>query len=194
MISYLYNALYNSMFAHANEIVPGLWLADYTVALDSKFIESNNIGVVVNCTPTKPFIQEQVTSNLDIIRLPVYDSQLQRDILLMEHYFNIAIPYIQKQYFTEGKNIIVHCVAGKQRSAILVAAVLYDSINKGHTSFRTMNINRILGDSCVNLKSTSSRRVLEKAVFSHIVKQRPQAFTYGYKINFIGAFRRYFRL
>ena len=42
----------------------------------------------------------------------------------MQDYFKIIIPLLLKKYITEKRNILIHCQAGKQRSAILTAVLL----------------------------------------------------------------------
>ncbi len=185
MFTFIYNAVYHTLFSHANEILPGLWLGDYTSALDSTFIDDNKIDVVVNCTPDKPFISElQASRPIETVRLTVYDSLLERDFILMEDYFKFIIPFLIQRYVKEQKNILIHCHAGKQRSGIVVAAFLYKLI-----------ITEYLSPQAINLTyATCSKEQLASNIVSYMLTKRPQVFTYGFRINFIRSFRRFFGL
>lgn len=188
----IYRNIYNTLFVSANLIIPHIWLGNIYAAHDYDFIIQNNIDIIINCTADYPFISHDnlKSSNVDnilidnlsnrkisLIRIPVYDSLLEKDIILMEQYFKIIIPYICHAY-TNKKNILIHCYAGKQRSAIVVAAFLYAMYLQGLPGFQGVNFD------FSNYKK----------VFKYIVNKRPQAFTYGMKINFLRTFKRFFNL
>lgn len=178
--------IYNTFFVNANEILPGLWLGNAKAALDNNFLIDNNIDIIVNCTTDIPFINEtQIETSYDDIidsssvktktiniRIPVNDSLLEKDILLMQHYLTVLLPELL-EYYNSDKKIFVHCYAGKQRSAIVIASLLF--------SLRVSE-----------LSDTLSKEEIAKDVFKFIISKRPQAFTYGLKINFIKTFNRLF--
>lgn len=184
--------IYNVLFVNANEILPGLWLGNAKSAHDTSFLTENNINVVVNCTQDIPFLTD--VQSIDItkdsyddivesthikiphlknIRIPVNDSLLEKDILLMQHYLTVLLPQIL-DYYNSGKKILIHCYAGKQRSAIVVAALLY--------TIRSINMVEL------------SKKELADDVFKFIVSRRPQAFTFGIRINFLKTFNRMFEI
>jgi protein-tyrosine phosphatase len=77
----------------------------------------------LNCTATIPnhFADNQ---NLQYLRLPVHDTATKRDVGRFLRYLPVACEFIYKVRVLEGRPILVHCHAGKQRSAAVVAAFL----------------------------------------------------------------------
>lgn len=106
-------------YKNAHEIIPGLWLGNMMASMDEDFIRRNHITVVFNCTKNLPF-----SPSIPIkYRVPVDDNLQEEEIRNMELWsgeiaYKIIAEYIQ------GKHILVHCAAGKQRSAASVAFML----------------------------------------------------------------------
>ena len=154
-----------------------LFLGNAKSALDYKFILENDINFIVNCTVDTPYIVDIIErnklpfKNLQTVRIPVYDSLLPHDIEKMERYLHSAIPLIIQKLIKEKKNVLIHCHAGKQRSACVVAALLYYLVDKN-----ILNISKI--------PFNKNKSKLMKSIIKYIIKQRAQAFTYGYRINF----------
>ena len=165
-----------------------LWLGNVKSALDLNFLVDNNIEVVVNCSPDIPYIYEILDPehlckqnknycglrNLETFRIPVYDSLLPHDIYLMEQYFPLILPFLIQKLIKEKKNVLIHCHAGKQRSAVVVAALLY-----------------ILKD-CSNDPKGKKKCMLD--VINYIRIRRPQAFSFGLRINFQTSLENYFKI
>ena len=84
MLYYIYNILYDFIYTDisVNEIIPGLWLGNSKAALDINFLKQNKIDLIINCTPNIPFISNNI--NIETYRIPVNDSLLERDFILME--------------------------------------------------------------------------------------------------------------
>jgi len=103
----------------ANEIIPRLWLGDRESSLDEHFIRQNNIQVVFNCSKDLPF------SHLIPIqyRVPVDDNLQEDEIRNMELWSSEISLKLMKEYL-QGRTILVHCYAGRQRSAASVAFML----------------------------------------------------------------------
>jgi hypothetical protein len=103
----------------ANEIIPGLWLGNVKASMDEDFIKSNNIQVVFNCTKNLPF-----SPNIPIkYRIPVDDNLEEEEIRNMELWSSeIAFRIISE--YKNNRKILVHCMAGMQRSAASVAFML----------------------------------------------------------------------
>jgi predicted ATP-dependent Lon-type protease len=104
---------------NADEIIPRIWLGNVRASTDQDFIKKNNIQVVFNCTKDLPF------SPLIPIkyRVPVDDNLREEEIRNLE----LWSPEITHKLVTEyrkGNNILVHCMAGMQRSAACVAFLL----------------------------------------------------------------------
>lgn len=181
MFQYLYDLAMN-LYNDADEIIPNLWLGNHRSALNIDFLKKNNINLIINCTPNKSFIKKYLLE-LETYRIPVNDSLLEKDFLLMQRYFQIVIPLLLRKYTIEKKNILVHCHMGKQRSAIVVAALLkvlldYNYIELKH--FVKGNIN--------------DKKKQFDYICNYIVLKRPQAFTFGYRINFKHTFYRFFNI
>lgn len=198
----MFNVLHNTMMENANLIIPkieskcgSLWLGNYKAILDLDFLVNNNISVVINCTADIPYIYEVLNTEelvslkqLETFRIPVQDSLLEYDIKLMEEYFHIALPFILKKLIKEKKNVIINCYMGRQRSSINVALILYVLIFNDILSPETengengpSNIYPILNE--LPLKTTNKPKLMRN-IIKYIIKKRPQAFSWGYRVNF----------
>jgi hypothetical protein len=176
---------------NANLIIPetslsgSLWLGNYKSALEPDFFLKNNISVVVNCSVDLPYIYDVIDVNsyglskLETFRIPVYDSLLDHDIYIMEQYFHTVIPFIIKKLLKEHKNILVHCRAGAQRSAIVTAAVLFVLVDNNLIEFK-------------NLQKDNDKSTLIKNTIKYILRKRPRAFSYGFRVNFKKSIESFF--
>lgn len=104
------------------EILPNIWIGSHKDALNNKFIKNNHIQVIINCTKTIPFSKLQ---NIKKIRIPVNDSLKDEDIELLYQYFD-KTNKILNQTFSSLTPVLVHCYAGKQRSATVIAAFIME--------------------------------------------------------------------
>ena len=103
----------------AHLILPRLWLGNARASTNEQFIKENNITVVFNCTkdlPFSPIIPVQY-------RIPVDDNLEEQEIRNME-LWSQEIAYKMIGEYINGKTILVHCMAGIQRSATSVAFFL----------------------------------------------------------------------
>lgn len=108
-----------SAYNHAHEILRGLWLGNVKASTDLDFIRQNNIQVVFNCTKTLPF-----SSAIPIqYRVPVDDNLEEDEIRNMELWSTELVYRILAEY-RAGHNILIHCMAGMQRSAAAMAMTL----------------------------------------------------------------------
>lgn len=106
-------------FEDANEIIPRLWLGNARASMDEQFIQKNGIQVVFNCTKNLPF-----SPIIPIkYRIPVDDNLEEAEIRNMELWSSEISFKIMSEY-VDGKVILVHCMAGIQRSAASVAFFL----------------------------------------------------------------------
>ena len=104
---------------NANEIIPGLWLGNAKASMDDHFIHRNNIQVVFNCTKNLPFNPMIPVK----YRIPVDDNLEEEEIRNMELWSGEIAFKIMAEY-KEGNVILVHCMAGMQRSAASVAMMM----------------------------------------------------------------------
>jgi len=103
----------------ADLIIPGLWLGNGKASMNEEFLKKNNITVVFNCTKNLPFH----SSIKRRYRVPV-DDNLQPDEIRNLELWSYEIVYKIKKEYNKGRNILVHCYAGMQRSAASVAMYL----------------------------------------------------------------------
>lgn len=100
------------------EIIPNLYLSSYhsIVLLPNTFI--------VNCTKNLDMIND------DNIRIDVDDDMNDNSINNMYLVLDIIVNIIDEK-IKDNKNVIVHCLAGQQRSPTIIAAYLMSK--KGYT-------------------------------------------------------------
>jgi protein tyrosine/serine phosphatase len=206
MLYYLYNTLYEfttsfiNTKTSVNRILPNLWLGNYKSALDIDFLLDNKIDMIVNCTSNIPTIHEVINNklkkqkynninsfdlcsihNIETFRIPVNDSLLEKDFIIMENYFKIIVPLLLRKYTVENKKILIHCHAGKQRSCIVVAALI-----KVLLDHKYVELNEIPQSNC--------QLTQFKNICNYIRTKRPQVFTYGFRINFESSYKNYFNI
>ena len=99
-----------------NEIEKNLWLGDYRSATDNKFIEDNNIKCVINLSKDLNFTDLEI----DKYRVPIHDNRSREsDLGMIEHFDSVYDK--MKYYIDNDQGVLVHCRAGMQRSATVVA-------------------------------------------------------------------------
>lgn len=103
----------------ANEILPGIWLGSVKAATDGNWLSNHRIQCVFNCTkdlPYHPLIKRQY-------RIPVDDNLEMKEIRNLELWsFEIVYKIIEE--YRSGQPILIHCMAGMQRSAACMAMLL----------------------------------------------------------------------
>lgn len=175
-MDFIYNLL--NLTNKESLIIPRLYLSDYHKAISDNFINDKNITVIVNCTPYLSF--PECNNDCIKIRIPVYDSLLEKDFILMEDYLNIVIPILTELY-NNNHTILIYCKASKQRSAIVTASLLKNLIDNEY----------------IQLNGVISKENTKKQFYSivdYMLSLRPYVFTYGFRINFKKSFFRYFKI
>jgi dual specificity MAP kinase phosphatase len=87
--------------------------------MDPDFLKANNITVVFNCTKDLPFHNSVVKR----YRVPVDDNLEAVEINNMHAWSPEIVAKLLREY-KAGHTILVHCFAGMQRSACVVAMTL----------------------------------------------------------------------
>lgn len=113
-------ALKQMFFNNADEILPGLWLGNYQASHDEVFLQAHNIRTVFNCTKDLQFHPSVQTR----YRVPVDDNLKDEEIRNME-LWSYEIIYKLLNEYKKGMPVLVHCAAGMQRSAAVVAMFLF---------------------------------------------------------------------
>lgn len=114
--------------AHAHEIIDRLWLGDLHASQDETFLRGQHIDAVFNCTKDLPFSSVQ---NLVYYRVPLDDNLEEVEIRNAGLWSSEIALKIMKHY-QKGDRILVHCFAGRQRSAASMAMFLI--LLKGFTT------------------------------------------------------------
>lgn len=107
----------------ANEIVKGLYIGNQESAVDPEFIRKKRITAIINCTPSLPN-KFKKAGVIKYVRIPVDDSLKNTDINQMTAYLPFVVQSLRELHHNQRRNVLVHCHAGMQRSAIVVAAYL----------------------------------------------------------------------
>jgi hypothetical protein len=186
-----------TLLENANCIIPknkksgALWLGNYKSALDPVFLKDNEISVIINCTIDLPYIydildqEKHGLSKLQTFRIPVYDSLLEHDIIIMEQYLSTALPFTLEKLLKEHKNVLIHCYAGKQRSGSLCAATLFILVDNDILTLKSKN------DEIINIDNKSK---LMNKIIEYMLEKRPCVFTYGFRVNFKKSLERFFNI
>ena len=103
----------------ADLILPRLWLGNKGAAANPDFLSKHNITVVFNCTKTLPFHDSVISK----YRVPVDDNLEPIEIANMERWAPETIYKVVAEY-NRGSSILIHCHAGMQRSAAVMAMTL----------------------------------------------------------------------
>lgn len=103
-------------FYPAREITPGLWVGSFADATDAKAAKRRKFTLVINCTKDIP-----AELPVPTYRVPVDDWPGEAATLLK--HLPDALTAIDAE-LSRGGTVLVHCHAGMQRSAAVVAAYL----------------------------------------------------------------------
>lgn len=114
-----------SPITNYSKVLTRLYLGNIQSARDYDFMKAKNIAAVLNCSRSVDIPNYYASKGLEYLRIPVDDSLRECDFAKMTQLLPLAVEYINKHLNIErcGK-LLVHCYAGRQRSAICVAAYL----------------------------------------------------------------------
>ena len=105
---------------NANEIIPRVWLGNRFAAWDAQWLKEKNIKAIFNCTKDLHFIDGVDATRY---RVPVDDNLKPEEINNMT-LWTPEIAYKTAHEYHQGKNILIHCAAGMQRSAAVATILL----------------------------------------------------------------------
>lgn len=118
----------------AKEIVKGLWIGSKGDSLDAAFAKDHDVRLVVNCTRNLGFS----FPGINRVRVPVDDACDENATMLRN--LPITTAAIDAVLQHGHGAVLVHCYAGMQRSATVVAAYLM--WKRGMTAERAMRFVR----------------------------------------------------
>jgi protein-tyrosine phosphatase len=145
------------------KILPKLYLGNYQAAKNAEFFKDKKIKAVLNCSKDLPNTFA-CKKDVEYMRIPIDDSLKEIDIKKCYEFMPVIVEFIHKHTVLQKNNILVHCYAGRQRSAISVAVYLVAKY--GMTP----------ADAC-----------------KYIMDRRKEAFHFGLSLNFEDSLNKYYK-
>ena len=106
------------MFYPAKELAPRVWVGSRMDAHSAAFMQQHNIRHVINCTRDVAF----KFPRLNGFRIAVDDDVAENKE--MARHLPLAVAAIESAVAFGTEGVLVHCMAGMQRSATVVCALL----------------------------------------------------------------------
>jgi hypothetical protein len=109
------------------EVLSGLWIGDIDMIYNKKFLEDNQIKVIINCTYEHPF--SEVTKDIQNIRIPL-PNNIYNCIDILRQNKDKILEFINSQL--EFNHILICCQDGTCISPFIVSLYLihYGNIQK----------------------------------------------------------------
>jgi protein-tyrosine phosphatase len=174
--------------SNIHEIIPGLFLGPIDASQNFEDIQKRNISVIINCSKDidnkfqlnllKPIedapqnVQDWLLNNsyyIKYYRISVDDNGNKNEIQIFYNQVYDLLPVINKEYENKN-NILVHCLAGNQRSAAFICAfIMYYKKIKLEDSIKILlekKPNSFFFGSQINFKDALLQ--LERDIFQSI--------------------------
>lgn len=100
-----------------SELISGLWISDVEILNKDKFLEDNNITIILNCTRTFDFPKNESIKKIRLPFSPIRESDV--DITLLRNNYKKIVDYISDNI--DENNILISCYDGKSISPFIVA-------------------------------------------------------------------------
>jgi len=100
------------------EVISGLWIGNIDMMYNKKFINDNNIRVIINCTTNVPFSETIQTHN---IRIPLSDILIHNIETLRNNKDKILSTI---DTLLESNHILLCCYDGKTLSPFIISLYL----------------------------------------------------------------------
>lgn len=148
-----------------SKIIDRIYLGNFLAAKDKEFFSTKKIKAVLNCSKQSD-IPNYFANNKEIeyMRIPVNDSLKDKDYDLMHQFMPAIVEFIHKHVYIQKHNILVHCMAGQQRSAVSVAAYL-----------------------------VAKHKMTPHEACKKVMDKRNQAFWFGTSLNFDQALEKFYK-
>lgn len=99
------------------EIISGIWIGDTDIMHSKKFLEENDIKIIINFTIDIGFPENDEIKN---IRIPVSEQlKYSSDVMKLNTYLKELLNLIKNN--TDKNNILLSCYDGKSVSALVCA-------------------------------------------------------------------------
>jgi hypothetical protein len=116
---------------YTNELLSGLWIGDSDILNSKKFMNDNQIGIILNCTTYFDFPDFPDLPSIQKVRLPFSnDKKSDNDLILLRQNKDKILSFINDNLLKT--NILIVCYDGKSISPFLVALYIaeYSKIDK----------------------------------------------------------------
>ena len=116
---------------YTNELLSGLWIGDSDILNSKKFMDDNQIGIILNCTTYFDFPDFPDLPSIQKVRLPFSnDKKSDNDLILLRQNKDKILSFINDNILK--KNILIVCYDGKSISPFLVSLYIaeYSKIDK----------------------------------------------------------------
>jgi len=113
---------------YTNELLSGLWIGDSDILNSKKFMDDNQIGIILNCTTYFDFPD---LNKIQKVRLPFSnDKNSDNDLILLRQNKDKILSFINDNLLKT--NILIVCYDGKSISPFIVALYIaeYSKIDK----------------------------------------------------------------
>lgn len=153
----------DKIYNNVDKIMSKLYLGNIKASKDPEFFKNKNIKAVLNCSKDIPNTFRNA-KDIEYMRIPIDDSLKEVDFQKAYLFMPAAVEFIYKNAILEKKNVFVNCYAGRQRSAIMIAAFLV-----------------------AKMKMTPLQAV------KYIVDRRVEGFHFGLSLNFEKSLLKYYK-
>ena len=99
------------------ELLSGLWIGDTDILTNEKFIQDNNITIILNCTQMFNFPELDLYKKVRLPFSPVRESD--NDIYLIRQNYKKIVAFLTENI--DIHNILICCYDGKSISPFIVA-------------------------------------------------------------------------
>lgn len=155
---------YNKYILSVDEILPGLWLGNEATSQSEKFMKENKISLIVNASKNIP---SKFLGDIHYIRVPVDDPGVlgktekdNDDVRIMKKTLPVVLRLIY-EFRKNKKHVLIHCHAGAQRSAIIMAAYLLYRQYAKHSDDAIKKVIQKRGIAFFGGDSVNFRKVFE---------------------------------